>query len=458
MGSITDCGFSIKKISMKKITSFFFLLFSFVFQIFPISRSDAALLVIKCEDETVFTQSEIQFVLEIPHTELSDFSFDIPELPLGVHYISSTKSASTDLSGDTTAIVRLWFSFSDAGEIKLPPIVAKIGKRTVEIPFEKVDVYENPSLVSPKFSVSMSPNRKIRLGEKVTLEIFIQYCTQIVNFSANLHKDAILTERFRDDFCKDKNRKTEFSPEKIKIAVFDFQPLVTGEVRLPDISVDAIAYNGSRVRISLSDLPDVVTVLDADSSIENKKSGRGAHLFDGAFDSTPDADENAEFAEWTESDLETLQQMRILERRRVFLFSDFEERKKFEEKHGLKDTEDEPSTKLFILISSLALVSIVLHIITGVLKKIKFSVTFAILFVVALVFSVRQNLIVSQQFAVSLGGEIFSVPETSAISNGTKSIPKGLRVKIVEDMGEWVYIECSETSGWTKKNTLLLIY
>jgi len=91
------------------------------------------------------------------------------------------------------------------------------------------------------------------------------------------------------------------------------------------------------------------------------------------------------------------------------------------------------------------------------LRKAKSAVSFVVVLAVSVVLSVRQNSFVSQRHAVSLGGGLSKVPEPPSAPHGERSLPKGLRVRIVEDMGDWVYIECSENSGWTKSGSLLLI-
>jgi len=415
---------------------------------------------IRCEEERVFTQTEVPFVLELPHTPLSSFVFDIPELPAGVKYVSSAKSAATDLKGDSTTIVRFWFSFSDSGDYQIPPITAKVEDRTGAIPFEPVHVFENPALVQPTLSVSLVPGDEIRFGEKVTIDVYAQYCAQILDFSMKLPKDAILTELSRDSLALDGSRHDEFTPEKTKIASFEFQPLAEKAFRLPDISIDAISYSGDRKRVSIADLPISISVSAPASDVSGTGTAGGAesgNVFGEAFLPLRKNSSKPEFPEWSEEDLISLRAMRSLERKEILFFKEPTSRRFFEESHGLKDTEDEPSEFLFrafVLLSFLALFGLLAMIF---FKKAKSAVFFSVLFATFTVLSVRQNFFVSQKYAVSIGGYLSIVPEESAISKEKRSLPKGIRVKIVEDMGDWVYIECSETSGWTKSDSLLLI-
>lgn len=427
---------------------------------FALSKGEAASLSVRCEDGMVFTQTEVSFVLEIPHTPLSDFSFEIPELPPGVRYLSSSKSAATDLKGDSTAILHLWFSFSDSGDFRLPPITAEIGGRMFSIPFEAVRVYENPELVSPTLSVTLSPGGEVSTGDEVSIDVFCQYCAQILDFSFTLPKNAILTEMWRAEFSAGDRRATGFDPEKTKIASFVYQPLSEGEFHLPDISIDAISYNGDRKRVSLADLPILVTVSPPppgprqDAGVEDDGE---MDVFVDAFRQSESETSKADYPEWSKSDLEKLRAMRSRERHDVLFFREPLERRLLEESHGLKDTEDEPSAFVLVVFLCMAAFSFAMSVAMVLLRKAKSAFSFVVVLAVSVVLSVRQNSFVSQRYAVSLGGGLSKVPEPPSAPHGERSLPKGLRVRIVEDMGDWVYIECSENSGWTKSGSLLLI-
>lgn len=407
-----------------------------------------------------FTQKEIPFTFYISDKFIDTFEADLPELPLGVRFLSSEKKFhNVNSDGEQIYEITYWFSFSDAGEIKLPPLTVTVGSRIYYIPFQKITVYENPALLSPILSFELKNKENTTdfyAEEEIQFDVFVQYCVQILNFSHKIPKSAIFEELSREEITKSDYRKTEYTTQKFKLASYKWIPLESGEIAIPDVAIDAIAYNGDRKRVSTLDLNKTINILP---SRIGKKNADIKNLFESAF--LEIEEENKEVQQkqvWTDLSLKNLQKLRQKERRGLPFSQIVKERKAFEEKYGIMDGENEPTILLLLISSIIAFFMILIHIIMVIKKKVRSSVIFAIFFVLLVVFAINENIKVNKKYAISVGGKVYKVPEDNNKSDSvSRVLPKGFRVRIVENIENWVYIECSEISGWVKSDSILLI-
>lgn len=80
------------------------------------------------------------------------------------------------------------------------------------------------------------------------------------------------------------------------------------------------------------------------------------------------------------------------------------------------------------------------------------ATTLAVLFAIFnFVFSSK----VFERHGIVSGGEIFPVPENSAVSR--ISVVVASRVLIREEIDNWYFIEYNESGGWIRKENLILI-
>lgn len=416
---------------LKKKLHIFFLIFAAI-PLFAKSPSISELknLVVKADSKIFFTMAENGYTLLIPETESADVQTDISVLPPGTKLDSSKKEDFFDEEGSRSTRIHFWFTFTDAGIAKIPPLTAKINGRTYYLPFEEVPVYENPNLISPILSVEFeSPENlskdkagnfiyRSRAGEKIRYRIMIQYFQQIINYSFVLPKDSIFEETKRYEIAKpEKNSlppNKEFTPEKFPVSEFSWQPLKEGEFEIPNVSLEAISYNGSRKQLSLPQI--FVSVEKSKNPAQNQKSDfpKMSGAMKNAFSMPRPRRENFESEKYspTVQDCKTLALLRSKEKHSPFWNGAAEKRRDFERSIGIDSDEDE--------------------------KKNPFA-----------------NILgFGKKYGIFAGGKVSQIPEEKA---PFRNAPAALRVRIAEKAAGWLYVESKDFSGWVKQENVFVI-
>lgn len=420
-----------------------------------LSRAEMRGLSVSCEADTVFTHSDCSFVLSVPGVAPSSIQTDLPELPPDVKFISSKRSEFIDGDGDRGTEIRFWFSFSDAGTVTVPPLMAKIGSFVIEIPFATIVVYENPSVVLPALSVVRDDGgdfEGLRACEPVVFSVYMQYCVQILGMDAKIPKNSIFRELSREGVVGSGERRTEFSPEKFKIASFEWIPLVSGEVEFPDIQVDAIAYNGDRRRISLP----VSSVIVA-PPVRGQFSSGGEDVFADAF-ARKEEKSGERLGSISAEDIEEVRNLRCRERHSLPFSAARDERLSKELSLGIENPDDEPSVPLAFSLAALSSAMLFLFAVSVATRHVRRSCFFGIAFALSAVASAMMAHSVTRPYAIVSGGSLSLVPEESSDKvSSSRSVIRGQRARIVEHIGDWVYIDCPETGGWIPSREVLKI-
>lgn len=249
----------------------------------------------RAKSEFFFTQIESCYELEIIGSEPRKVQVEIPELFPGVRFISSKKEEFFSESRKKGTRISLWFTFSDSGEHRLPPLLVKISGKSHYIEFEPVFVYENPDTISPSLEVifagagnsGMKDGKKTLIfhqGEKITFTVAARYAAQILNFKWNLPKDSIFRETERFEFAKGSEKIVRFTTERKNLAAFEWQILKEGIYPLPEIIAEAEAYNGSRKRLSLPD--NIQIMIEEKAHAEKNQMRQEKSPFELAFEET----------------------------------------------------------------------------------------------------------------------------------------------------------------------------
>lgn len=443
---------------MKTILWIISFLIFFIFPTFSrhLSKTELRGLSVSAEADTVFTHKENCFVLTVHGVEPSDIQTDLSELPIGVKFVSSKRSEFIDDDGDRGTEIRFWFTFSDVGNLLIPPLIAKVEDSIIYIPFDRVFVYENPAVVSPVLSVEFVDRENIndfKVGETIRFEIYIQYCVQIIGMNVKIPKDSIFNEVSREEIVKGEIRNNDFTTEKFKVATFDWKPLIAGNYRLPEIEVDSIAYNGNRKKLALPSMK--ISVSDLQGNLSEEKEENSFNL---AFEEKSENISNTTERLLTVDEIKKIVELRIKERNSFPLTLATKNRFLYEKELGLNNTDEEPSRQLFLVLAITSFVFVLFFVIFSVIKRPKSSVIFAFLSLFSIVSSVMQGMKIFPLYGVSVGGRISLVPELISDPNApVRVIPQGQRVRIVEHIGDWVYVDCSEISGWTQSESILTI-
>ena len=230
----------------------FFSLFSFAEKL---SLND---LKIHPETEFFFTETENCYTLTIPNIEPNKIEMTLPELPLGVKFISSKKEVCLLPDGKRGCKISLYFSFDLSGKTQFSPLLTKINGNPHYFEFENITVLENPSKATPRLEIFFDGIKKhqneifIKEGENLNFTVSLKNAEKLLDFKWELPKDSIFLEKNRFDITeKTKNHSSSFT-ESQKLARFEWKILKQGVYFLPNFSAEIIDLNGEQTQISLS--------------------------------------------------------------------------------------------------------------------------------------------------------------------------------------------------------------
>lgn len=278
---------------MKRFLIFFALyLVSFSSFALPSGRTLKELKVIP-RSEIFFTQTENCYELQIEGIEPAKVQLDLPELPLGTKFISSKKEEFITENGKRGTQISLWFTFSESGNTRIPPLGTIINGRKYFFEFEKTYVYENPALLSPIAEVifqnpsTLENDKKTgkkllraHVGQKISFTVMIKYAIQVLDFKCPTPKDSIFTESNRTEFAKGAQKISQFTTESKKLADFEWQILSEGTFSLPEITIGAISYNGVKKQVALPK-NIVISVSKSQNSVTHEEKNN--EIFASAF-------------------------------------------------------------------------------------------------------------------------------------------------------------------------------
>ncbi len=430
-----------------------------------LSKAQIRALEIVPDTKEFFTAQENGYTVCFEGIESSEIHTDLPALPAGVQFISSKRSVYISDEGERGTMVKLWFSFTDPGPVKLPPLIVVIGRGTYYIPFGEVTVYENPALINPCLevdfgkNVSVSESRSgtrtvnIRTGEKLNFTVSIKYCVQILDYSWKLPEDSIFRETKRHDIVNGTERRTEFSSEKYPVAEFEWQPLVPGTYDLPQLEIKALAYNGAQRLVYMPDYKINVTgrtVTERENKIIPLEG-----IYSDAFARGESGNSLTAADKITPEDCIRIRDLRSAERHQMFWESARSERRQFEEKVGISDEENEPGVPemyfYFICFGS-AFAAVLIFF---ALKRYKLSVITFVASTVLFVIAVSVRIKVSEEYVIYKGGDVYPVPEV--MTSNYRHVNGGVRMQVLNEAGDWLYVHSANIDGWIHKEDVLKI-
>ncbi len=419
----------------------------------------------KKAEKYFFTATDCSFSVNIENITPDKITVAVNDVPQNSSFISMRKetyipssNASSDQYG--TKII-LTFRFNEPGAYQIKAVDVKADIYYCRIPIESVYVYENPSIVHPRIFVtfedqryaSATPSRSIdaSAGDHIRFTLFIRYATQIVDFYWSIPENSLFTEVERFDITRQSVNTTEFSPDSVPIATFDWQPLKQGSYKFPDFTVTAISFGGIRQSVAVPSYKVKVGPKASKPAVKKE-----SEIFSYAFSENPaQTTPEAEVAP-IHVDTEELLQLHKKERYSVpFTSSARKERQEAEKKAGLNPSQNEPNIPLLIIIWVIFIVVLAGTVIFFLLHKIPAAATCFVSAIIILISAVIYSRWASTKTAVFKGGEINSIPEDEN-SSGVFVIP-GTVIRIERESGRWVYIRCNDTYGWVRKDSLLEI-
>ena len=435
---------------------------------YSITHQEIRQLVIRPEENIYFTNQEVKYVLEIPDTNPNDVQTQLQTLKDGTSFISSRRMEYFTDAEENGTRIEFWFSFKNPGTIEMLPLIVKVKGWIYNIPFEKIDVYENPKTIAPQLIVELNKDKILyphsdsqnfktenfvfSAGRPIEIMVYIQYAVQIKQFGYEIPKDSLFDEITRYEIVKGKKRMTEFSKEKIPVAKFNWTPLKDGKYSLPDIRVIATAYNGRNIELSL---PSCNVTVEK-SALTRQDAKADFSVFAYAL-SNPFTEKNVENHKVAE--LNDFYRIATLRSKEKHSFGPSpavrKERMKFEQSIGISQSQEEGSIPVYYALTVIFVFFLVCSIILFIIKK---KVTAVVNLGVAAFFyfaSFFAGTLVNEKHAIVTGGTLSPVPEDSALSS--IAITAGTCVRLKEQTEKWYYIEYNENGGWIKKENLILI-
>ena len=410
-----------------------------------------------------YTATDCSFTLNIENVPPEKVTVSVNDVPDGVSFVGSSKitympysNASSDQYGTT---LTLSFRFDQPGVYQIKAIDVRIDETYAKIPVEAVEVYEHPNTVRPKIFLSFeSPNVQVS-GKRITVNandhivfrMLIQNAIQVLKFDWKLPEDSLFKRLDYTDLSE-KVKPGEFTPEKIAIALFDWQPLKPGTYDFPEFDIVATSYGGIRYDVVSPDY--TVEVLEAVDAPVDDDQDKG--LFAYAFVSPPTTQEAVKEKTVEEVPVDRLYDLYTKERHSIVLFSSAHyERLALEEELGFSSITHMPSMPLFILVWILCISCLVATIVLFILKKIPHASVCAVLFILLLASGILYGHQVSKKYGIYEGGEIYSIPENAGGSG--IDMPKGCTVLVKHSAAGWLYVVFNDTYGWVPEDTVRLI-
>lgn len=438
---------------------------------FSLTYQEIKSLVIRPQSNIFFTNQELCYVLEIPEVLPAQVQTELSPMKEGVTFISSRRmELFTDNESSGTRI-EFWFSFKNDGVGEIPPLYVKIKDIGYYIPFEKIQLYENPKTIAPRLIVDVKGSKEIYqpietnsrkntvntisafVSDTVEFTVYIQYAVQIKQFGWEIPKDSLFEEVKRFDFGKGKIKYQEFSQEKIPVATFRWTPLKEGNFSLPNVRLLAVAYSGRTLELGLPDC-QVQIKKNPEAAVSEKKDPQ--QIFAYALGNPQKEDFIESQIKPNPDDLVKIASLREKERHSLFSISSIRRKRVIlEQRNGIAASPDEPSIPLWYIFFFIFVFLTVAVILLFVFRKKILSVILSGFAIVFAFLSLISGILISEKHGVVKGGDISPVPEETALSK--TAVTSGTLVKIKQQVQNWYYIEYNENGGWIKKENIIPI-
>ena len=455
--------------NLKRI-KLFFALVTVLSAMIPVSAQKLTYSIIKelsvvPVNQNNFSGTDCAFELKIPYIKSENVQAQIPDLQNGVNFVSLRRSEYSDSENGTK--IELWLNFSDSGVYRLRSLKVYLNNKLYYLPFEPIVISENPRNILPQLVVTFDDGYEMiqsrrgakknkvpfttRAGKSIEFTVSLQYGVQIVAFNWSVPKNAIFREIERYEITKGTIRSSEFSDEKIPVAKFEWQPLVSGSQTLPDVHIVATSYNGVRVDLYLPSTP--VTVLAGDPA--GAREDNYSEMFGYAFSKKQMPVKKVERKFISEENCRKIAELRAAERRSVPFTAEYYTRKEFEESLEITGAAFEPTYFTLMLCIGILLFFVLMLSIVIFLKKLHGIIVFSVFVTMFIVCTIISYVQISATYAIFKGGDLSPVPEKTA--GAVAFMEGGKRVRIEQHAGGWVFVQFGNSGGWVTDENVIFI-
>lgn len=416
-------------------------------------------------EDVVYTSIESSFAVEIANVTPDTVQLSVNSLPQNVSFLSSRKETvyiqipSEDGGGYTTGTkVIITMIFSKTGTYRISPIDLSIEGGFYRVPFETVEVFENPLYITPETMIEFdSAHEKKRdvtmnVGEKIRFTIYAKFLASVKDIYWTCPEDCILKEVERyDSTFKQQNFFTEYLP----VATFEWQPLKEGTISTPEFFLSTVLYNGNSNEIQCASRK-VIVKKGLTSSSGNEKKERKTGLLTNAFEESGSEKQVVSVSEISDLEAEYLASLYQKEMNSFPYFSSaYRDRCRFEKEHGLIGNNPLGSKVLLLILFVscilLLITSIMIYFFCGKVKFIVSTVVFSLLVLTTSLYSIK----VYSKKGVYIGKFMYSIPEENVPASVV--VKKGNLVQVEREAGAWLYVSYNKTYGWIQKKNIYLL-
>ena len=409
------------------------------------------------------------FELVLSGIPLSDASVRFAALPSGVEFRGSGKreffssgSAGRESgagSGRGT-LFEYTVRFTQTGTFSLLPARVSFGGKTVAVPFERVEVFENPYLLVPEFF--FVPDEQARASEPLRIRLVGRFFEKVESIDWDVPERGLfekIGEKTNLPFAAE-----NFAADT-EIAEFVYTPFFAGKEKLPAVSVKARAYDGQPYTIAVDDFE--LTVFPKKNAIAKKTRQSSAALsaVNSSEASAPAASASSPEGKNNGTEQEALARhvadLRKKERGAIFVWTVRTERKHLEREAALQNPNEPSLVWTFLCAGILALSLIVLYALFIRRRKIGgrfvFLAALCIALQIACVFVLIKNVPeLARAAVITRFVPLRTIPEPDA--KGTISLTTGMRLKVLRSSGAWYLVSASGGhSGWILKDECIII-
>lgn len=455
-----------KSKSCKRLLTAFIAAIIFANPVFSQSLSTAdinSLRIKPSEGQNLYTKTDLKFELLIPKIKASHIQLISSSQSQDITFKTMRKSEDYENGG---TLIEIWFTFDKKGTYTLNPLQVSIQGRRRSLRFEPVTVEDDPSKQAPRIVIKFNngttassdngiftePLFNAPAGEKVNFTVYLQYASQLINFSWDIPKDAILSQVKTYEIMEVRYREKNVSHSLIPVASFQWTSLAKGKQTLPKMKITATAYNGSRYDLVLPEIPATFTASTQTETLSQEDS-----MFNNAFTQDKDTDGTRTSVTITNEICEELAQLYSKERNSILKATQSRKaRQQFEMDNGLPVNYEKDYSVRIIFGAILLLIGAVILLLISISEKKSFRIMIAIILIVIAVIIVIYGIVKRNETqGICTGCTIYSIPEENAEAKA--EMGAGNKVYITEKTGKWCYVELGETGGWCRAENIIII-
>ena len=423
------------------------------------------------------TDTECSFTLVLPDIVPSQVGFENPTGISGVTLLSATKNLWVEGLNSGTSI-ELVFSFSQSGQLELPPLAVQIDGVPFAIPFAPVEVFPNPKSLKPQVQLIFHDEQgnerflfqeealqgnyhvqdgsllQVIAGEPLVVTLSLRYGSALSGLTWDLSPEALFQQlaSYQEDWNQG---ATELSHEFQPVAQFRYIPLKTGSVEFPSITLEVQGYDEELHTLGLGNFPVLSLPPQATHDASNNQDAETLEAFALAF-SPPAQVEEAPSVEVQPEIAQELAALRWKERMSFPWSSAYQQRQKLEQELGLSSSKGEASLLLGWFGVGIALATLVLTVISIFRRKGFFSIILGFFCILVFVLTMVYLKPSFQSSGILAANNLSRIPEP--VATHLFPVTPYSVVRIQDEVLGWYYVEAAGLEGWIPKEMVIPIH